>query len=111
MASDLLETFGRHLSAGSGFQNPRGDVGARPDITLADVVENRAQKRGSGGVEHEMPHAESPILAQFFAFGIRNIELLISRILGIGVHGDVVSWRSIGQVAYGAIPNNFFGAH
>src|SRR5437762_3298928 len=60
----MLETLGRHLSAGSGLQNLRGDAGARSDLAernaVADFVEDRAQKRGGGRVEHELTCAAKP---------------------------------------------------
>lgn len=41
---------------------------------LTEFLEDGAQKRVGGGVEHEMRMRESSILPQVFEFGIRNFK-------------------------------------
>lgn len=65
--TDLPRAIRGDIALRGSFQNCRGDVRARPDLAVrnacADFIEDRAQKRGGDGVEHEMPRGEKPIIA------------------------------------------------
>lgn len=59
VAPNLLEVIRRCVASGRGFQDFRSHMGTRagrgPGNVFADLVQDRAQKRGGNRIEHERP--------------------------------------------------------